>query len=74
MMTWDSVHSNAQNGGRAKGAVAIDAFPGLGKTTSVLDSAKKFHRREINEQGTDTSAGHDRHSLPDTPAGVTSAH
>ena len=57
---WDIVDSNAQDGDKAKGAVAIDAFPGLGKTTSVLDFAKKFHRREINEQGTETNAGHER--------------
>ncbi len=35
-------------------AVAIDAFPRPGKTTSVLVFAKKFHRREIKEQGTET--------------------
>lgn len=57
---WDIVDSNAQDGDKAKGAVAIDAFPGLGKTTSVLDFAKKFHRREIKEQGTETNAGHER--------------
>ncbi|AMU23407.1 AAA family ATPase [Mycobacteroides abscessus] len=57
---WDIVDSNLQDGDKAKGAVAIDAFPGLGKTTSVLDFAKKFHRREIKEQGTQTSAGHER--------------
>jgi hypothetical protein len=28
---WDIVDSNAQDGDKAKGAVAIDAFPGLGK-------------------------------------------
>ncbi|RIS88675.1 AAA family ATPase [Mycobacteroides abscessus] len=57
---WDIVDSNLQDGDKAKGAVEIDAFPGLGKTTSVLDFAKKFHRREIKEQGTQTSAGHER--------------
>lgn len=57
---WDIVDSNAQDGDKAKGAVAIDAFPGLGKTTSVLDFAKKFHRREIKDQGAQTSAGHER--------------
>ncbi len=57
---WDIVDSNLQDGDKAKGAVAIDAFPGLGKTTSVLDFAKKFHLREINDQGTETSAGHER--------------
>ena len=49
---WDIVDSNLQDGDKAKGAVAIDAFPGLGKTTAVLDFAKKFHRRECKEQGT----------------------
>ena len=57
---WDIVDSNAQDGDKAKGAVAIDAFPGLGKTTSVLAFAKQFHRREIREQGTATGAGHER--------------
>jgi hypothetical protein len=38
---WDIVDSNAQDGDKAKGAVAIDAFPGLGKTTSVLAFAKQ---------------------------------
>ena len=37
---WDIVDSNAQDGDKAKGAVAIDAFPGLGKTTSVLAFAR----------------------------------
>jgi hypothetical protein len=56
----DIVDSNAQDGDKPKGAVAIDAFPGLGKTTSVLDFAKKFHRRELKERGTETTAGHER--------------
>lgn len=30
---WDIVDSNVQDGDKAKGAVAVDAFPGLGKTT-----------------------------------------
>lgn len=46
---WDIVDSNAQDGDKPKGAVAIDAFPGLGKTTAVLDFAKKFHLREVRE-------------------------
>jgi hypothetical protein len=48
---WDIVDSNAQDGDKAKGAVAIDAFPGLGKTTSVLAFARQYHRREINALG-----------------------
>ncbi|MEH0655042.1 hypothetical protein QA995_37580 [Streptomyces scabiei] len=48
---WDIVDSNLQDGDRAKGAVAVDAFPGLGKTTAVLAFAREFHRREIAEHG-----------------------
>lgn len=57
---WDIVDSNAQDGDKAKGAVAIDAFPGLGKTTAVLDFARKYHQREVKEQGTTTGQGHER--------------
>lgn len=57
---YDIVDSNAQDGDKAKGAIAIDAFPGLGKTTAVLDFAKKYHRREIKERGTITSEGQER--------------
>lgn len=56
---WDVVDSNAQDGDKAKGAVAIDAFPGLGKTTSVLAFAKEFHRREVTARGAMTDAGHE---------------
>jgi hypothetical protein len=54
---WDIVDSNAQDGDKAKGAVAIDAFPGLGKTTSVLAFARQYHRREINALGDITESG-----------------
>lgn len=57
---WDIVDSNAQDGDKAKGAIAIDAFPGLGKTTSVLAFAKRFHLREIAEHGEYTEDGHER--------------
>ncbi|QIS06947.1 AAA family ATPase [Nocardia brasiliensis] len=57
---WDIVDSNLHDGDKAKGAVAIDAFPGLGKTTSVLAFAKEFHRREIRADGPKTLDGHER--------------
>ncbi|UWM52346.1 TniB family NTP-binding protein [Streptomyces carpaticus] len=57
---WDIVDSNEQDGDKAKGAVAVDAFPGLGKTTSVLAFARDFHRREIEEEGAFTGQGHER--------------
>ncbi len=56
---WDVVDSNAQDGDKAKGAIAVDAFPGLGKTTAVLEFGKRFHQREIKAKGTRTRDGHD---------------
>jgi len=66
---WDIVDSNAQDGDKVKGAIAVDAFPGLGKTTAVLDFAKKFHLREIAENGRFTPDGHER--LPVCRVGLT---
>ncbi len=66
---WDIVDSNLQDGDKAKGAVAVDAFPGLGKTTSVLAFAREFHRREIAEKGEFTDQGHER--LPVCRVGLT---
>ncbi|MFI6663136.1 TniB family NTP-binding protein [Streptomyces sp. NPDC050523] len=57
---WDTVDSNQQDGDKAKGAVAVDAFPGLGKTTAVLAFAREFHHREIAEHGAFTAQGHER--------------
>ncbi|RJQ83398.1 ATP-binding protein [Pseudonocardiaceae bacterium YIM PH 21723] len=57
---WDIVDSNLQDGDKAKGAIAIDAFPGLGKTTAVLAFAKQFHLREVAEGGEFTPDGHER--------------
>lgn len=57
---WDIIDSNQQDGDKAKGAVALDAFPGLGKTTAVNDFAKKFHLREVEENGERTDEGNER--------------
>lgn len=57
---WDIVASNQQDGDKAKGAVAVDAFPGLGKTTAVLDFALKYHQKEIARAGSFTDSGHER--------------
>lgn len=57
---WDIVDSNVQDGDKAKGAIAVDAFPGLGKTTAVLNFALKYHRREIQRDGSFTASGHER--------------
>ena len=54
------VDSNVQDGEKAKGAAAVDAFPGLGKTTAVLAFAKEYHQREIAEEGSLTDDGNER--------------
>jgi AAA domain len=66
---WDIVDSNAQDGDKVKGAIAVDAFPGLGKTTAVLAFAKKFHLREVAENGRFSPDGHER--LPVCRVGLT---
>ncbi|MFD9813160.1 ATP-binding protein [Streptomyces sp. NPDC059080] len=66
---WDIVDSNLQDGDKAKGAVAVDAFPGLGKTTSVLAFLREFHHREVAESGEYTTQGHER--LPVCRVGLT---
>lgn len=48
--------SNMHDGDKVKGAAAIDAFPGLGKTTTALTFARRFHRSE---------AGRHRRLTPD---------
>ncbi|WP_327299848.1 TniB family NTP-binding protein [Streptomyces sp. NBC_01197] len=45
---------------QAKGMAAIDAFPGLGKTTIGLSFAKKVHNTLISRHGRFTEAGHER--------------
>lgn len=65
----DIVNSNDQDGDKVKGAIALDAFPGLGKTTAVLSFAKKFHRQRISEEGAFTEEGWDR--MPICRVGLT---
>ena len=66
---WDIIDSNAQDGDKVKGAIAVDAFAGLGKTTAVLVFARKYHLREIAEKGRFTPDGHER--LPVCRVGLT---
>jgi hypothetical protein len=56
---WDVMDSNLHDGDKVKGAAAIDAYPGLGKTTTALAFAREFHRREIAALGRHTPAGHE---------------
>ncbi|MFF0487359.1 AAA family ATPase [Streptomyces sp. NPDC004435] len=57
---WDIFDSNDQDGDKVKGGIALDAFPGLGKTTAVLAFARKLHRRIVKEEGEYTQEGHER--------------
>ncbi|WP_109756686.1 TniB family NTP-binding protein [Mycolicibacterium conceptionense] len=57
---WDIVDSNHHTGDKPKSAVAIDGFPGLGKTTAGLSFCRDFHHREIVELGRTTTEGHQR--------------
>jgi AAA domain len=66
---WDIIDSNAQDGDKVKGAIAIDAYAGLGKTTAVMAFARKYHLREIAEKGRFTPDGHER--LPVCRVGLT---
>lgn len=56
---WDIVDSNMHDGDKVKGAAAIDAFPGLGKTTTAIAFARQFHRREAELHGTHTPDGNE---------------
>ncbi|WP_327007653.1 AAA family ATPase [Dactylosporangium sp. NBC_01737] len=67
---WDIIDSNCQDGDRIKGAVAIDAFPGLGKTTAACTFGRDLHRREIERGGAVTAGGHEH--LPVCRIGLTS--
>lgn len=57
---WIIMDSNVQDGNKAKGAVAIDGYPGLGKSCAVEEFAKKFHQREIERHGRYTATGDER--------------
>jgi len=54
------VESNRQDGDKNKPAALVDAYPGLGKTTAVLDYAKTYHRAQVALHGDTTSDGHRR--------------
>ncbi|SBU96838.1 AAA domain-containing protein [Streptomyces sp. Ncost-T6T-1] len=54
------VESNRQDGDKVKPSVVVDAFPGLGKTTAVLDYVKQYHRDQILLHGPTTPEGHRR--------------
>jgi len=54
------VEANRQDGDKNKPAALVDAYPGLGKTTAVLDYAKGYHQQQITLRGDTTRDGHRR--------------
>lgn len=67
---WELVDANRQDADRVRGAAAIDAFPGLGKSTTANAFAKRYHQREIRLRGRDTAGGNEH--LPVCRIGLTS--
>jgi hypothetical protein len=57
---WEIVDSNRQDGDKVKGAASIDAYPGLGKTTIAVAFGRRFHRRQIELYGADSTSGDQR--------------
>lgn len=54
------VESNRHDGDKAKPAALVDAYPGLGKSTAVLEYGRDFHRAQIALRGETSPQGHRR--------------
>ncbi|PTR44714.1 TniB protein [Rhodococcus sp. OK611] len=67
---WEIVDSNRQDTGHAKGAIALDAYPGLGKTTIADSFGFKYHRALLARNGPTTEEGDER--IPVCHIGLTS--
>jgi hypothetical protein len=52
--------ASTQDGNHAKNAIALDGFPGLGKTILMETFGADFHRREVHRHGEFTRAGDER--------------
>ncbi len=57
---WEILASNRQHGDKVKGAAAIDAYPGLGKSTIASTFGRAFHRQQILRYGDRTERGDER--------------
>lgn len=56
---WTIAESNLHDGDRVKGAIALDADPGLGKTTIAEHFGKEFHLEQLAQKGPRTADGHE---------------
>lgn len=54
------VDAARQDGDKVKGGAVIDAYPGLGKTTTTLSFGKQFHLGQTELYGEETVEGHQR--------------
>ncbi|MFJ7246348.1 TniB family NTP-binding protein [Kitasatospora sp. NPDC098652] len=54
------VGSNRHDGDKAKPAALVDAYPGIGKSTAVMEFGRDFHLQEIELRGDTTGTGHRR--------------
>ena len=54
------VETNRHDGDKNRPAALVDAYPGLGKTTAVLDYAKTYHQQQLELRGPTTVDGHRR--------------
>jgi hypothetical protein len=54
------IETNRQDGDKNRPAALVDAYPGLGKTTAVLDYARSYHRQQVALHGDTTTDGHRR--------------
>ena len=54
------VETNRQDGDKNRPAALVDAYPGLGKTTAVLDYARGYHRQQVTLHGESTVDGNRR--------------
>jgi AAA domain len=57
---WNILNANRQDGGSIREPAALDAFPGLGKTTIANQFGVDYHRRQLDRYGALTEEGHER--------------
>jgi hypothetical protein len=57
---WNILKGNRQDGDTVREPAAIDAFPGLGKSTLANKFGRDYHRKQIELYGELTEEGHER--------------
>jgi hypothetical protein len=56
---WNILASNREDGDKARFPAAIDAFPGVGKSTIAKAFGRDYHRKQIELYGEQTAEGHE---------------